>query len=119
MLFRSRRLADNITRSDLRRVIAISSGSASIAGMKSGGNYAYRSCKTALNATMHMLAADLAPRGITVVPIAPGHTRTDMGGATAPYSAEDSVTRVRGVIAGLSFKDSGNFLSRDGAPLPW
>ena len=118
-LMLARRLADNVTRSDLRRVVAISSGSASLTNMKGGGNYAYRAGKAALNAGMRMLAADLAPRGITVVPIAPGHTRTDMGGAEAPYPVEDSVTRVRGAIARLTFKDSGSFLSRDGTPLPW
>ncbi len=118
-LILARRLADNITRSDLRRIVAISSGSGSINNMQSGGNYAYRVGKAALNAAMKILASDLAPRGITVVPIGPGHTRTDMGGADAPYKAEDSVARVRGVIERLTFKDSGTFLSRDGTPLPW
>ena len=115
----ARRLADNVARSDLRRIVAISSGSGSINNMKTGGNYAYRACKAALNASMRTLAFDLASRGITVVSVAPGHTRTDMGGTDAPYSAEDSVARVRGVIDRLAFKDSGNFLSRDGRPLPW
>jgi len=115
----ARRLADHVARSDLRRIVAVSSGSGSIANMKNGGGYAYRSSKAALNATMKILANDMAPRGITVVPIAPGHTRTDMGGSGAPYSAQDSVERVRGVIDRLSFKDSGSFLSRDGATLPW
>ena len=76
-------------------------------------------CKAALNASMKILAGDLASRGVTVVPIAPGHTRTDMGGSNAPYTAEDSVTRVRGAISRLTFNDSGAFLSRDGVPLPW
>ncbi|MFM9969079.1 MAG: SDR family oxidoreductase [Burkholderiales bacterium] len=115
----ARRLADNVARSDLRRIVASSSGSGSINNMKTGGNYAYRAGKAALNASMKVLANDLSTRGITVVPIGPGHTRTDMGGAEAPYSAEDTVSRVRGAIARLSFKDSGTFLSRDGAPLPW
>lgn len=115
----ARHLTDNVARSELRRIVAISSGSGSIANMKSGGNYAYRAGKAALNASLRILAADLAPRGITVVPIAPGHTRTDMGGADAPHAAEDSVRRVRGVIERLSFRDSGTFLSRDGATLPW
>ena len=118
-LMLARRLADNITRSNLRRIVAISSGGGSIGNMKSGGNYAYRTGKAALNAAMKTLAFDLASRGITVVPIGPGHTRTDMGGVDAPHTAEDSVARVRGVIERLTFKDSGTFLSRDGAPLPW
>ena len=42
-----------------------------------------------------------------------------MGGADAPYTAEDSVARVRGAIERLTFKESGAFLSRDGSPLPW
>ena len=118
-LILARRLADHVARSELRRIVAISSGGGSITNMKSGGNYAYRAGKAALNATMKTLAADLAPRAITVVPVAPGHTRTDMGGADAPHATEDSVARVRGVIERLSFKDSGTFLSRDGTPLPW
>jgi NAD(P)-dependent dehydrogenase (short-subunit alcohol dehydrogenase family) len=115
----ARRLADNVARSDLRRIVAISSNSGSIANFKAGGGHAYRAGKAALNASMRILSFDLASRGITVVPIAPGHTRTDMGGPEAPYSADDSVRRVRGVIERLTFKESGNFLSRDGVPLPW
>ena len=118
-LMLARRLADHVARSDLRRIVAISSGSGSIQNMKTGGNHAYRSGKAALNASMKILAGDLASRGVTVVPIAPGHTRTDMGGSNAPYTAEDSVTRVRGAISRLTFNDSGAFLSRDGIPLPW
>lgn len=118
-LLLARCLADPVARSDLRRIVAISSGSGSIQNMKAGGNHAYRACKAALNASMKILASDLASRGVTVVPIAPGHTRTDMGGSIAPYTAEDSVTRVRGAIGRLTFKDSGTFLSRDGTPLPW
>jgi NAD(P)-dependent dehydrogenase (short-subunit alcohol dehydrogenase family) len=118
-LILARSLAGNVARSELRRIVAISSGGGSITNMKGGGNYAYRSGKAALNAAMKTLAFDLAPRGITVVPIGPGHTRTDMGGAGAPYGVEDSVARVCGVIERLTFKDSGTFLSRDGTPLPW
>ena len=115
----ARRLADNVARSDLRRIVAVSSGSGSIANTKTGGGHAYRAGKAALNMAMRILANDLASRNVTVVPVAPGHTRTEMGGPDAPYSAEDSVARVRGVIARLTFRDSGSFLSRDGTPLPW
>ena len=115
----ARSLADNVARSELRRIVAISSGSGSINNMKTGGNYAYRTGKAALNASMKILASDLGSRGVTVASIAPGHTRTEMGGADAPYTAEDSVARVRGAIERLTFKESGAFLSRDGSPLPW
>ena len=84
-----------------------------------GDDYAYRSSKAGLNAVMKILSVELAPKEITVVSIGPGHTVTDMGGPEARYTAEDSVTRVRGVIAGLSFADNGRYISRDGEDIPW
>ena len=68
---------------------------------------------------MRCLALDLADRGIIAVPIAPGHTKTDMGGAGAPQELDDTVTRIRRTIASLTLEDSGRFLSRDGEVLPW
>lgn len=115
----ARALTDNVANSAGRKIVSISSGSGSITNLRDGGNYAYRAGKAATNAAMRMLSHDLAPRGIIVTSIAPGHTRTDMGGDNAPYSAEDSVARVRGVIARLTLKDSGAFLSRDGTITPW
>lgn len=115
----ARRFIDHVSRSDQKRIIAISSGAGSISRTKTGGNYAYRTGKAALNAAMRTLAVDVADRGITVVSIGPGHTRTDMGGEDAPYSAQDSVSKVRATIARLQFEDSGSFLARDGAHLPW
>lgn len=115
----ARSFVDHVARSNQKRMVAISSNSGSIARIKEGGNYAYRSGKAALNAVMRVLAADVAHREITVVAIGPGHTRTDMGGGNAAYSAAESVSAVRATIAGLQFKDSGGFLSRDGVPLAW
>jgi NAD(P)-dependent dehydrogenase (short-subunit alcohol dehydrogenase family) len=115
----ARRLADNLARSGLKVIAAISSGSGSIGNFRGGGGHAYRTGKAALNMAMRILASDLAARRITVVPIAPGHTRTDMGGGEAPYSAEDSVAKVRTVISKLRFEDSGSFYNRDGTKLAW
>jgi NAD(P)-dependent dehydrogenase (short-subunit alcohol dehydrogenase family) len=115
----ARRLSENVARSHQKKIVAVSSGSGSITNMQRTGGHAYKSGKAALNMTMRVLASELKPRGITVVPVAPGHTRTDMGGAEAPYAAEDSVALVRKVIAGLRFEDSGTFFNRDGSRLPW
>jgi NAD(P)-dependent dehydrogenase (short-subunit alcohol dehydrogenase family) len=115
----ARRFIPHVASSRQKRIVAISSGSGSTTRATGGGNYAYRSGKAALNNAMKILAADVSPQGIVAVPIAPGHTRTDMGGAEAPYSAEDSVARVREVIARLRPEDSGGFFNRDGSKLPW
>jgi NAD(P)-dependent dehydrogenase (short-subunit alcohol dehydrogenase family) len=115
----ARRLADCVARSAQKRIVAISSGSGSIGNVQRGDGYAYRSGKAALNMAMRVLSLELAPRGITAVPIAPGHTRTNMGGSNAPYAVEDSVAKVRAVIGVLTPEDSGQFLNRDGSRLPW
>ena len=115
----ARRFASHVARSGQKRIVAISSGSGSTANVKKGGGYAYRAGKAALNNAMKVLSMDLADRGITVVPIAPGHTRTDMGGPDAPHAATDSVALVRDVIQKLRPEDSGRFFNRDGNELPW
>ena len=111
--------AGHIARSAHKRIVSISSGAGSIANVKTGGHHPYRSSKSGLNAAMRCLALDLADRGIIAVPIAPGHTKTDMGGAGAPQELDDTVTRIRRTIASLTLEDSGRFLSRDGEVLPW
>lgn len=111
-------LANNVARSNRKLVIALSTGMASIA-RATGGEYAYRSSKAALNMAMKSLAGELAPRGIVCVMISPGWVKTDMGGPQAPTSVEDSVRGTRKVIAGLGPKDSGRFLNFEGHEIPW
>lgn len=115
----ARRFAPLVARSVHKRIVAMSSSLGSIAMVRNGGNQAYRSGKAALNAALRILSFDLAGEGITVAAIAPGLTRTDMGGPAALYSPEDSVANVRRTVAGLTPADSGKFLNRDGTPLPW
>jgi len=102
-----------------KKIVSLTSRMGSIADNTSGGYYVYRSSKAALNAVVKSLAIDLAPRGIIAVPIHPGWVRTDMGGASAPLSVEDSAADIRKVIAGLKAADSGRFLRHDGSELPW
>jgi NAD(P)-dependent dehydrogenase (short-subunit alcohol dehydrogenase family) len=106
-----------VTRSEQRKMIAISSGLASIGGNTDGGIYAYRSAKAALNAVWRSYAID-HPEIIAVL-LSPGWVRTDMGGAGAPLAPEDSIAQSRRLIAGLSKADSGRFYARDGKPVPW
>lgn len=111
-------LVNNIARSNRKLIVALSTGMASIA-RNTGGEYAYRSSKAALNMAMKSLAGELAPRGIVCVMLSPGWVKTDMGGPQAPTSVEDSVHGMRKVIAGLGSKDSGRFLNFEGNEIPW
>jgi len=111
---------DNVARSTGRRIVALSSVVGSIAGNTSGGLYAYRASKAALNAYMKSLAIDLGrERGLVVAVLHPGWVRTDMGGPRADIDAPESVAGLIKVIAGLDAGKAGRFWRYDGRELPW
>jgi NAD(P)-dependent dehydrogenase (short-subunit alcohol dehydrogenase family) len=85
----------------------------------SGGSYAYRTSKTAVNMAVKSLSIDLAPRGITCIVVHPGWVRTDMGGPSGLISPEESISGIRRVIARLTPADSGGFFNYDGKPIAW
>jgi NAD(P)-dependent dehydrogenase (short-subunit alcohol dehydrogenase family) len=91
----------------------------SIADNTSGGAFAYRSSKAAVNMVVRSLAIDLAPRGITCVVVNPGWVRTDMGGSHATLTPAESVNRLRDLIETLGPAQSGKFFNHDGREYPW
>ena len=91
----------------------------SIEDNNGGGNYLYRSSKTAVNMVVKSLAIDLQSAGITSIVMHPGWVKTDMGGPNALISTEQSVSGMRQVISNLSMADSGKFFSYDGQEIPW
>ena len=113
------RFVGQIAMSDRKLIVNISSVMGSITENTSGGSYIYRSSKAALNMVTRGLAADLAPRGITVVSFHPGWVRTDMGGEGAGVEPDDSVAGMRRLIDRLTEADSGKFFGYDGAEIPW
>jgi NAD(P)-dependent dehydrogenase (short-subunit alcohol dehydrogenase family) len=100
------------------KLIAISSGMGSI-GDNGGGWIPYRTSKAALNMAWSSLAIEARPRGVTCVVLSPGWVKTDMGGAGAEITPEESVSSMRALIDRLTVDDSGKFLRRDGSELPW
>jgi NAD(P)-dependent dehydrogenase (short-subunit alcohol dehydrogenase family) len=98
--------------------VMITSKMGSIAEMGSG-YIAYRSSKAALNAAMVTVSRDLKEKNIIIVNLHPGWVKTDMGGPSAPLDAETSVTGMRNVIADLTMKKTGQFLSYDGKTIAW
>jgi len=110
---------DHVAKSRLKQIVTITSGMGSLADNTSGGSYAYRSSKAAVNMVMKSLAIELAPRGITCVVMNPGWVRTDMGGPRGKLSPAESIKALRSVIAALRPEDSGKFLNYTGKPYPW
>jgi NAD(P)-dependent dehydrogenase (short-subunit alcohol dehydrogenase family) len=111
-------LHDNLRRGKARKLVAITSQLGSIAN-NSGGQYAYRSSKAALNDVMRGLSRDWAGEGIVVGIFHPGWVQTDMGGRGAPVTVEASVRGLRQRIAELTPETSGSFRDYSGATLPW
>ncbi len=112
-------LIDNVTVSERKQIVCISSKLGSQTENTSGGAYAYRASKAALNAVVRSLTVDLKDRGVTAVVFHPGWVSTDMGGDSAPVTPETSVHGLREAIEGLSLADSGRFLNYDGTEIPW
>jgi len=110
---------ENVARSRLKQVVTITSGMGSLEDNTSGGSYAYRSSKAAVNMVVRSLALDLKSRGVTCVVMNPGWVRTDMGGSRGTLSPEESIRSIRSVIAALRPEDSGKFLNYNGKPYPW
>jgi NAD(P)-dependent dehydrogenase (short-subunit alcohol dehydrogenase family) len=101
-----------------KKLIAITSGMGSTADAD-GGYLAYRSSKAALNNAWKNLAIALRPDKITCVAMSPGWVKTDMGGAGAELTPEQSVSQMRRLIAGFTAKDSGRFVGVKGADVAW
>ncbi len=110
---------ENVAKGGQKKIVTITSGMGSLEDNTSGGAYAYRTSKAAVNMVVRSLALDLAPRGITCIVMNPGWVRTDMGGAGGKLSPAESIKAMRSVIANLRPDDSGKFLNYTGKPYPW
>jgi NAD(P)-dependent dehydrogenase (short-subunit alcohol dehydrogenase family) len=109
---------ENVVKSERKLIVAITSGMGSISD-SSGGSYAYRASKAALNMSFHNLGLDLKSRGVIAVVINPGWVQTDMGGKNAPTKVEDSIAAMRRVFDSLTLADSGSFKNYRGGDYAW
>jgi NAD(P)-dependent dehydrogenase (short-subunit alcohol dehydrogenase family) len=116
-------LIENVAASNRKQIVAISTGMGSLQALGStiefGIAYQYRTSKAALNMTMSILAKEVEPRGISVVIFSPGWVQTDMGGANAVLTPEQSIGGMRKVLEGNPMELTGKFLGHDGATWPW
>ena len=111
-------LIDNVAASEGRTMAFLSTRSGSIGDNSSGGHYAYRCSKTALNMAVKSMSIDFAARGVMTVALHPGSVRTETrkGGQV---DVGDSVAGMRSVLAGLTPEQSGSFARYDGGTIEW
>ena len=79
-------------------VAFMSSGLGSVADKTDSYSDLYSASKAALNSLSRSFAASLGPKRITVLAVAPGWVRTDMGGPGAPLSVEESTHGIVDVL---------------------
>lgn len=106
-----------LKKSQSPRVVQVTSKMGSIEDATSGGYYAYRSSKTALNMINKCLATDNP--WLTTVVVHPGWVKTDMGGAQAPTSVDESTRGIWKLIEKLGTEKSGHFFDFESKEIPW
>ena len=91
----------------------ISSSMGQIGSVPDSHSWLYRTSKAALNMAVAAAQHDY-PRA-TLLTIAPGWVQTEMGGADAPLSPEESVRGMLNTLASVTEADRGQLLHHDGS----
>lgn len=97
----------------------MSSGQGSIAGNEKGGHELYRGSKAALNMFMRSYAARHADGARSLLLMAPGWIRTDLGGPSAPFTMEETIPDIVSVVIEKWGKPGLHYLDRKGKTVPW
>ncbi|MCR6493659.1 SDR family oxidoreductase [Cellulomonas sp. P24] len=97
----------------------MSSGQGSVANNERGGHEVYRGSKAALNTFMRSYAARHRDDRRTLVLMAPGWVRTDLGGADARLSIEESIPRVASTLDALRGSRGLHYVDYLGRTVPW
>ncbi len=111
-------LLPNLKASANPRVVTITSQMGALS-LDTTMAYAYCSSKAALNKFMKLAAIDLAPEGVHVCVIHPGWVQTDMGGANAAITPQDSAAGIVGTIGQLNADTTGSFWKWSGEVHDW
>ena len=98
---------------------AMSSGQGSTTNNTTGSRELYRGSKAALNMFLRSFGARPAEQQRALVLIAPGWTRTGLGGSEAPYTVEEVVPKVVDVLLGKRGRPGVEYLDRFGETVPW
>ena len=97
----------------------MSSGLGSVADNEAGGWEVYRASKAALNTLMRSFAARHSGDPRTLLLIAPGWVRTDMGGPSAHLDVETSIRGVVDTIIARTGKPGLHYLNHQGNTVRW
>ena len=107
-----------------RKICVVSSRVGSIADNSSGGYYAYRASKCAVNSFFKCLAVELKDKDVVVSMLHPGFTNTNLSPEikTYPGVVEADVAASglwKNIVSQKGLEDTGKFWHREGFELPW
>jgi NAD(P)-dependent dehydrogenase (short-subunit alcohol dehydrogenase family) len=116
-------LLPNLERSNMAKIGMVSSRVGSINDNSSGGSYAYRASKAALNSLSKSLSIDLKDKNIPVVVLHPGLVRTNMDPKNweieEAVNPDEAAEKLWKVYQSKGIEDTGKFWHREGQELPW
>lgn len=98
-------------------VTNITSLMGSVEDNTSGGSYAYRMSKSALNMFTKCFSCDF--KKITSIAMHPGWVQTRMGGKEAPTTPQESAAGILEVSLNATSKANGSFVDFEGDTIPW
>jgi NAD(P)-dependent dehydrogenase (short-subunit alcohol dehydrogenase family) len=101
------------------KLAVLSSRMGSLSERNHPGGSLYRASKAALNSVLIDTALTYGPQGATCVALHPGWVRTDMGGAGADISVEESATGIRKTLAELPVSQKATYRNYDGTEIGW
>lgn len=104
---------------DTGSIGVMSSGQGSLANNSNGQYEIYRSSKAALNMLMRSFAARHRDSAHTLLLMAPGWVRTDMGGPQARLSIDDSIPPLLDTIDAARGRGGLHYLDYLGRVVPW
>ena len=122
--FLTQALMPNILAAEEPKHIAVmSSRVGSIADNSSGGAYAYRASKTAVNSIFKNMAVELKDKHVVVSMLHPGFTKTgldpDVWKIEEAVEPDEAASKLWQVLKSKGINDTGKFWHREGMELPW
>ncbi|KAI0376174.1 NAD(P)-binding protein [Hypomontagnella monticulosa] len=116
-------LLPNLLKSKSPKLGVMSSRVGSMGDNSSGGSYAYRASKAAVNSVFKNIAVELKDKGVVVVIMHPGYVNTPLSPGsldmTQTVMPEEAATKLWGVLKSKGLEETGRFWHREGYELEW